>query len=257
MENTTYSLGVDDLYVIPPKTLHALKVGPQEDQYSLEVKFNLNTPLTEGLAAKVAALPPVIHNCPPAIKTLMYNIWSESFHQKKYYHECVRDYTYILLYQLVRFYEQENLPHPVMEDGLEGMEHRALIQSILQYLEQNIEEKLLLDDLAGFLGYNKSYLCKTFKRECGLTIREYYNVIRIREAQKLLHETEMSVTEVGEKLGFESDQHFNRLFKNLVGVSPGVYKKNHVEGLNRGISIQSSYVNPDELILHNTKRKKK
>jgi len=51
--------------------------------------------------------------------------------------------------------------------------------------------------------------------------------VRIKEAKKLLINTKLSITDVGEAVGYKSNTHFGRVFKNITGASPLSYRKRH------------------------------
>ncbi|WP_245809841.1 helix-turn-helix transcriptional regulator [Cohnella massiliensis] len=70
-----------------------------------------------------------------------------------------------------------------------------------------------------------SYLSRIFYRFTGFHFREYVTVVRIREAQRLLAETQLQVQEVAGKMGFEHMSHFNRTFKRIAGITPLQYRK--------------------------------
>lgn len=62
----------------------------------------------------------------------------------------------------------------------------------------------------------------------GLTFTEYLNYIRVKEAKELLCKSAESITQISEKVGYESITHFGRVFKKLTGVSPLKYRKQMV-----------------------------
>jgi two-component system response regulator YesN len=54
----------------------------------------------------------------------------------------------------------------------------------------------------------------------------YLKDIRIKEAKRLLEETDMLVIEISQKVGYENEKHFMKIFKGVCGVSPTEYRKN-------------------------------
>lgn len=97
------------------------------------------------------------------------------------------------------------------------------ISEIEQYITEHICEKITLDNICFLFGTNKTTLCQSFKREYGVTVLEYCNNLKVREAKTLLRKGTFSVTEVAERLGFNSIHYFCRLFKNKTGQSPNEY----------------------------------
>ncbi len=75
------------------------------------------------------------------------------------------------------------------------------------------------------LGYSYGHVLKRFKAHCGITPIEYLTALRIERAQRLLRETDLTVTEIGYQLGIDNPAYFTRLFKQNVGVSPKAYRR--------------------------------
>ncbi len=92
-----------------------------------------------------------------------------------------------------------------------------------RYIAEHFREKILLDNICFLFGTNKTTLCQSFKQEHGMTIPDYCNNLKVREAKILLREGTLSVTEIAEKLGFNSIHYFCRLFKQKTGQSPKKY----------------------------------
>ncbi len=99
------------------------------------------------------------------------------------------------------------------------------VYEIADYLSSHCENPISLDELSARFFLSKSYLCRIFKEITGYTISEYSNIHRIRRAKRYLEETDMSIAEIAEALGFESMTYFERIFKVYMTVSPLKYRK--------------------------------
>lgn len=99
------------------------------------------------------------------------------------------------------------------------------IKAIHQYLTENYTSKVHLNNLCFLFGTNKTTLCNSFKKEYKVTIVEYLNSLRIKEAKSLLRSGKLSMTQISEQLGFESLHYFCRVFKKASGQSPTEYAK--------------------------------
>ena len=95
------------------------------------------------------------------------------------------------------------------------------VQHIGRYCEQN----LTLEDYAAMCCMSKYHFLRTFKQVTGETPFEYRMRIRIENAKEMLEEKALSVSEIGERLGFSSPAYFSDSFKKATGVSPKKYIK--------------------------------
>ena len=85
------------------------------------------------------------------------------------------------------------------------------------------DPELRLGAVAAGAGVSRNHLSWEFARETGETLTEYISRVRIEEAKRLFASTSMKVYEVAEKVGFESVEHFSRVFKKLAGAAPSAW----------------------------------
>ena len=100
-----------------------------------------------------------------------------------------------------------------------------LSEKILSLLNENIYNRLKIEDLAQELNYSKSSLFKVFKKQTGMTISAYFAMLKINKAKDLLISTDLSVTEISEKLSFDTQSYFTKSFKRATGSSPLHFRK--------------------------------
>ena len=99
------------------------------------------------------------------------------------------------------------------------------IYAVADYISEHFDETITLDLLADQFYISKYYLSRTFKEITGYGISEYLNIHRIREAKRLLEETDLSVQQIARKLGYESITYFEKVFKTYMTMSPLKYRK--------------------------------
>lgn len=92
--------------------------------------------------------------------------------------------------------------------------------NVLHYLNQNRSKPIELEDICRELYCSKSYISHNFKKYNGKTINEYLNYIRIKDAEMLLANTELNITQIALQTGFSSSNYFTVVFKKLNGCSP-------------------------------------
>ena len=82
--------------------------------------------------------------------------------------------------------------------------------------------------LAKECGMNRTYLCKLFVDETGMTVGKYVTHTKMEEAKRLMDITPKSTAEIAEYLGYSSQSHFQRVFKQYTGLTPGGYRSSSV-----------------------------
>ena len=119
--------------------------------------------------------------------------------------------------------------HREEETGLKERQAGAeeLTRAAQRYIEAHSAEKYVLQEMAGALFVNGSYLIRAFKRCTGLTPLAYHHQVRCRKAQELLAQTDRSVSEIGEAVGYVSSSHFTHIFRKTVGCTPSEYRRDH------------------------------
>ena len=98
------------------------------------------------------------------------------------------------------------------------------IDLVLAYLQEHMAEKLTLDQIAAEFYISKYYLSHCFKAATGFSVGQYLIKTRILEARRMLQDGGR-VAQVGEAVGFHSNEHFIRTFTKLTGISPKQYAR--------------------------------
>ncbi len=106
--------------------------------------------------------------------------------------------------------------------------HDEQIHKIIQYLAANFSEaNLTVDKISKGCGVSALKVPKCIKSEFGISVPEYLNQIRIKEAKRLLVETDRQILEIALTIGYNNASHFNRIFKSKEGLSPLEYRNNN------------------------------
>ena len=98
-------------------------------------------------------------------------------------------------------------------------------RTALQYINDNCNQKMRLSDVAKEAGMSKSCFERTFKKKMGVTFIAHVNNLRISRSIKLLEEDHFTASEIAYACGFTNQFHFSRMFKKIMNVPPGRYKK--------------------------------
>ncbi len=103
-------------------------------------------------------------------------------------------------------------------------ESTSLIFKINDYIHNHYSEDIGRSEIAKEFYLTPEYLAKLYKRETGVNIKTYINDYRIDLAKEKLSETELTVSEIAEAVGFTNFSYFSTIFKKSVGVSPHEYR---------------------------------
>ncbi len=93
------------------------------------------------------------------------------------------------------------------------------------FVEKHCHEKIVEREVASLCGMNVSTFSRAFKREHGMTFRDYLINYRIHKAQSLLRYPHISIQDVAYTVGFRDPSYFTRMFRRIVGTSPSHYQR--------------------------------
>ncbi|MFC4597647.1 AraC family transcriptional regulator [Cohnella hongkongensis] len=128
-----------------------------------------------------------------------------------------------ILYLLISELEKSN-PH-VNSESKAINNASANIQKALLYIDHNYMHAINVKHIADYVGLERAYFSKLFKKEVGESPYDYLIQYRLRKSIQLMHNTELSIVEIGRLVGIEDGHHFSRLFKQIIGISPNQYRK--------------------------------
>lgn len=100
-----------------------------------------------------------------------------------------------------------------------------IINDILQYITENIQEPITLDTAASIANMQKSAFCKYFKRKTQKNFTQVVNEVRIIHAKKLLEETDHDIKHIAYECGYDSASYFYRKFKQHCNTSPTNFRQ--------------------------------
>lgn len=101
-----------------------------------------------------------------------------------------------------------------------------LMQEIATYIYEHYNKKITLDDMAAKFHISRSYLSKKFKQATGFGFKEYLVNVRIKNACRMLLESNSSITDIAFECGFNDSNYFGDAFRRIKGVSPNKYRRN-------------------------------
>lgn len=115
------------------------------------------------------------------------------------------------------------------QNSCRSKEHRydysseTYVEHALQYISLNYAN-VKVNDIANYIGINRSYLTCIFKKELHVSPQEYLINYRFQKAAELVKETNLSIQDISALVGYESPYTFSKMFKNIFAVSPKNYR---------------------------------
>lgn len=122
---------------------------------------------------------------------------------------------------------QRQLDHRRLADGFGNPAHLSIDQldAVERFVEQHLDQKVCLNDLADLCEMSPSVFCRRFKATRGVTPYQYVVDQRLAEGKRLLRNTNWTIAEVSLASGFANQAHFTYTFGRAFGISPSVYRK--------------------------------
>ena len=154
------------------------------------------------------------------ISSCLRNILREMEQKNTGYEDICQAYMEILIIRLMR---NTALAVPTEPQVVSGNRQCAAVK---RYIDLHFKESLTLDQLAEDAHMNKYYLSHAFKREYGVSPINYMITKRIEESKYLLAETDLSMSQIAQLLGFSSLSYFSQVFRRTQSVSPMEYRQN-------------------------------
>ena len=238
----TYTLTKGDVLSVPPREPHCLLRNQDEEVLLLQVDFvpwfiNENgrdwaslESLTDFLylqpllaadhdaMGKLQVAPERLE----VFETLLQSMTLEIQNAQPGYRLAVKADLLKFLVLLGR--EFHNTPRPGQESAA-TRQYQSRFKEVFQFLETHYKNEITLNELAQKAAMAPSYFSHAFKLAKGVSVMEYLNQIRIRNAMKLLRSSDLNITEISFETGFNHLGHFNRVFRQLVGTTPSQYRK--------------------------------
>ena len=113
-----------------------------------------------------------------------------------------------------------------------GRSSYAYIENTKAYIENHLNKKFTLDELAETIGLNPTYLSRRFSLEVGVGIQEYTRKKRIEAAKNMLRFSDVPIKRIASYLCFPSQSYFGDVFKKYTGMTPQAYRNWQYAGNN-------------------------
>lgn len=116
----------------------------------------------------------------------------------------------------------------VQETDSDAMAER--IHEAMTYIRENLGYNISRAEMAERVHLNEEYFSKLFHKYAGCTFKEYVMEQRLRQAQRLLKHSKLSVSLIASRVGYDNFSYFSRAFKKATGKTPQEYRKEYTDG---------------------------
>lgn len=152
------------------------------------------------------------------ISVIMRHAFMECYKHDSYNNVCCVSWINLMFVEMLRNYSQ-TLQFYNYQMGSD-------FSLVLQYIQHNYRN-VTLSSLAQFFHYSEPHLRTLIKQNTGCKFTALIKQLRMSDAVKLLSSTDLKIGEIAEHVGYNSSDHFSRVFRRTYGVPPQEYKKLH------------------------------
>ena len=217
IEDQLYPVNTNHLVIINPNVTHTeVSLNAQPLEYIVLGIDGVELSITENSNGQFCILD---HFESMDITSCLRNILREMELKQPGYEDICQAFMEILIIRLMR---STGLSVPTEPQNSVGNHQCAAVR---RYIDHHFKESLTLDQLAEEAHMNKFYLSHAFKQEYGISPINYMISRRLEESKYLLAETDLSMSQIAQLLGFSSLSYFSQAFRKTQGFSPMEYRQ--------------------------------
>ncbi|MEO3946623.1 AraC family transcriptional regulator [Gorillibacterium sp. CAU 1737] len=233
IKDRTYHMHKGDLVLIPTHVLHKTSSARKDGHERILIHFRkealdgLLPEYEERILDMFAQFPHIRLSVKEQavirriVDSMLYELEAEKPGAERYARLLLAE----LILLLIRITEGR---HAEVAEFPNSLHHK--VSEVAQFIGEHYGEPITLNGLSERFHISPFYLSRIFHQVTGLPVVSYINHVRVEEARLLLATTEMSVTEIALKTGYQSVTHFGRVFKAAVGLSPQKYRQEKSRG---------------------------
>lgn len=154
----------------------------------------------------------------PAVKKLVEDMYREFREKQVGYRSVLNGYSRVLFSKILRQRQGEGLPD-------DGQSMQRIAAECLAYIDEHCFERITPGQIAAHTFYNPAYLSRVFKSCCGRSLSEYIREVRMREAGRLLTQSDLSAEQILSRIGYSDRKLFYKHFRSHYRMTPAEYRK--------------------------------
>lgn len=225
--NKTFETKQDYVYFVTPGTMHS--IVQQKNMQTIDLNFTVYDAEVQNYLSNI---PEEFQIEDIVIMKLLFQLISkESMESKIYSSELSNHALKLLLIKIIDEFNdtivQEPYDYHMLYDAkeLDNSKTDDMILDLKDYIEDNIDKDINLEDLANKVHLSKTYFVKRFKTLFGISPMKYISNMRIEKSKQMIIDGKYSIQQISNMVGYNSLHHFSAAFKQQVGVSPTEYHK--------------------------------
>ncbi|WP_099204972.1 response regulator transcription factor [Scatolibacter rhodanostii] len=141
--------------------------------------------------------------------------------------DCILKYG-IEVYQkkLIDFFEAVSETLSSYQNGKNDYENKMkTIEKSILFIDENFNKNINMASVANYVGLNYYYFSNMFKKMVGQSFVDYLKMVRTNRAKQLLGDSDLKISDISKKCGYEDAKQFSKIFKKLTGMSPKEYQR--------------------------------
>lgn len=221
IENKVYELSKGDIVLIPKNKLHRTVMAENMQHQRLLVSFNDKMLFTKHMEDIDKCFSTCYYHPPEAlartISMLFSKIEREYNKNDKFSEDLIKGYLNELFVVLVRNHEKF-----IYYETDYSM--NTMIKAIVEYISVNFYKDLTLTSIAANFNVSPEHLSRQFKNNTGFNVIEYLTLLRIQQAEVLLQNKSLTITDIAFQCGFNDSNYFSTVFKKTTGISPRKFR---------------------------------
>lgn len=148
----------------------------------------------------------------------------EAYYQNMGFYSNIKSLASMIVYTAARTMGQNS---PVRYDvPLKSRKDNYRLLQVQSFIEDNIANPVTTRDIARYMYLSDKQVCRIVEKLTGMSTKDFIMQIKLQKAKQLLKETNLSIKQVSDSLGFSSEYYFNQFFKREEGYPPGQFRNN-------------------------------
>ncbi len=209
-DRKSYKLNKGDMFLAFPNQIHHYKTLAEGEHivlmFSPSILFELENILFNNVPKTNA-----IYNVPDNLHDLFVNLLQRDI-----------EYENTLKVGILNTILATVLPVLTLKPRIKT--NNTTLQEVLNFCYLNFANDITLDSIADALHISKFHISRLLNKKLGMNFNTYINNLRINHACDMLEDTEISISNISEEVGFGSIRSFNRVFKDIMDKTPLEYR---------------------------------